>query len=109
MINPIYCEDKKKFCDYAGYDCKCSLGACIKENKNENMRKQYRYCNTATWKYEIDIYHDGKLVENRSVWIDELDDEVDKLEEQGYTYGYTKKEVEEAKQKYESILENLIF
>jgi hypothetical protein len=33
---------------------------------------------------------------------------IDQLEAEGYVYGYTKKEVEDAKKKYEYMLENII-
>ena len=33
---------------------------------------------------------------------------IDRLEAEGYVYGYTKEEVEKAKKKYEDMLENII-
>ena len=50
----------------------------------------------------MDIYHDGKLVDSKKVYIDEADKEEDQLKHNGYTYCYTKKEVEEAKRIYDS-------
>ena len=39
---------------------------------------------------------------------DEAEAEVNKLEEQGYTYGYTEKQVQRAKESYEYKLERII-
>lgn len=72
------------------------------------MKKQYRYYETTSFKYEIVSYHDGYIVNFNEVWLTELNDEIDKLEEQGYTYGFTQKEVDEAKERYERMLENII-
>ena len=72
------------------------------------MKKQYRYHEIASFKYAIKLYHDAKLINTREVWLSELYDEVDKLEEQGYTYGFTKDEVEKARLQYEAKLKNII-
>lgn len=72
------------------------------------MKKQYRYGEGSSFKYIITLYHDGELVDIRELWLDELDDEIDKLEEQGYVHGYTREEVEKAKQTYERMLKNII-
>lgn len=72
------------------------------------MKHQYRYYEVTSFKYNIELYHNGDFVEVRQVWIDELDDEIDKLEEQGYTYCYTKDEVEKIKKRYEKMLKNII-
>lgn len=72
------------------------------------MKKQYRYYETTMLRYEIVLYHDGNMVNFYKVWLNELDDEVDKLKEQGYSYGFTQKEVDEAKERYERMLENII-
>ena len=75
--------------------------------KEKQMRKQYRYHDSFD-KYYFYIYHDGELVETKKVWYDEFCDEIDKLESDGYTYGYTKEAVEDAKRQYEHMLENMI-
>ena len=72
------------------------------------MKKQYRYYETTSFRYNIELYHDGKFIELRKVWLDELDNEIDNLKEQGYTYGYTKDKVEEAKKRYTEMLKNII-
>lgn len=72
------------------------------------MKKQYRYYETTSFKYDIELYHNGSFLDIREVWFDALNDEIDKLEAQGYTYGYTEYEVEQTKQHYEKMLENII-
>ena len=54
------------------------------------------------------LYHDGEFKKSYSIWEDEISDEIDKLEAEGYTLGYTIYEVEEAKLQYEKMLKNLI-
>ena len=72
------------------------------------MKKQYR-CVVDTWPTScLDVYHDGKLIHSQRYYFDNLDEVTDKLEAEGYTYGYTKEEVEEAKKKYEKMLKNII-
>ena len=73
-----------------------------------NVKKQYRYYETATFKYNIDVYHDGKRVNTIIAWLDDLDGEIYKLQLQGYTFGFTEQEAILAKQQYERILNNLI-
>ena len=72
------------------------------------MKLQYRQIDIGGFKYRITLYHDGKFVEKRDVWLDDLEDEIDKLEARGYTFGYTKEEVEFARKLYESKLSNII-
>ena len=73
------------------------------------MKKQYRYGDLLSFgKKYLNLYHNGELVETKKLWIDEFWDEKDKLEEVGYTYGFTKAEIEEAKQRYEYMLENIL-
>ena len=73
------------------------------------MRKQYRYKEATFAKYHLSIYHDGELVETKIFWGDDIDDEIDRLKMDGYTYGFTRAEVEEAKQRYERMLANMIY
>jgi hypothetical protein len=40
--------------------------------------------------------------------MDEADKYADQLEKDGYIYGYTKEEVEEEKERYERMLNNII-
>lgn len=74
------------------------------------MKKQYRYQEKrlGSFKYAVYLYHNDKLIETKEVYLDELDDLIDTLEEQGYSYGFTKAEVENARLKYERMLENII-
>ena len=75
------------------------------------MRKHYRV-SEFDWKtWRIDIYHDGVRVGSESylrIQDDEFHDRLDWLEAQGYIYGYTIEEVENAKKLYEHKLKNII-
>lgn len=72
------------------------------------MKKQYRYVDIGRFKYRFYAYCDGELVDNYDVWLNELQEEIDKVEEQGYEYGYTAFEIQKAKEKYEHMLERAI-
>ena len=73
------------------------------------MKKQYRYnIDNTGFKRYFYLYHDGELKKSYSIWEDEISDEIDKLEENGYTLGYTICEVEDAKLEYEKMLKNII-
>lgn len=72
------------------------------------MKKQYRYNDYTFGKKRLYIYHDGKFVERKELWIDDFLDEQERLEDEGYTYGFLDGEVEEAKQRYEHMLANMI-
>lgn len=75
------------------------------------MKKQYR-CIDNTWaKRDLLIYHDGILVDCKTYWlseVDELNDKMDDLEADGYTWGYYKDEVENVKIRYEHMAKNVI-
>ena len=72
------------------------------------MKKQMQYI-PYKWPYTIiRIYHDGQLVEEKTLFQDEAGDYIEELEQQGYTKGYTKQEVEESKRIYENQLQNII-
>ena len=72
------------------------------------MKKQYRKAYAGLNVY-IYIYHDGKLAEKRKLWQgDDALNEIADLEKDGYTYGYHKSEIEEAKERYEHMLANMI-
>ena len=68
------------------------------------MRLQYRIIEYLGFQWIVELYHDGKLIKSYKVYVDELDEETKKLIEQGYEYGFTKKELQEAKERYESML-----
>lgn len=74
------------------------------------MKKQYRYeeMRLGSFKYAIYLYHNGKHVDTKEVYCDELNDTIDTLEEQGYSYGFTEAEVKDARLRYERMLENMI-
>ncbi len=72
------------------------------------MKRQYRFERDIQCKTRLCIYHDGKLVDSKKLWIDDAGEEADKLELDGYVYGYTKEEVIKAKEEYEKMLKNII-
>lgn len=72
------------------------------------MRMQYKICAATSFKYYIFVYHDGEYVMSYEVWLDKLDEELNKLENQGYIRGFSKKEVENAYRQYELMKENII-
>lgn len=72
------------------------------------MRRQYRFLEYIGFQWIIQLYHDGKPVESYKVYVDEIEDTEETLLADGYTLGYTKREVEGAKKRYEEMLENII-
>lgn len=72
------------------------------------MRLQYRYIDVGGFQYIIRLYCDGWLVKSYKVYLDELDDEIEKIERKGYTYGFTESELDEARARYEKVLDNVI-
>jgi hypothetical protein len=72
------------------------------------MKLQYRYVDIGRFKYRVFLYHDGEFFSKYDTWIDKLPDEIEMLEASGYEYGYTKEEVEDAKEIYESKLSRVI-
>lgn len=72
------------------------------------MKLQYRCRSSYGYKDSFELYHDGELVESYRVSIIDSEEEADRLEEAGYTYGYTQAEVENAKKKYHEMLERVI-
>ena len=72
------------------------------------MKKQYRYYEAIQFKYNVELYHDGKLIKIYRIWADEIDAEVERIESRGYTFGYTQDEVDRVKKRYEVISANLI-
>lgn len=65
------------------------------------MRKQYVVSKGPTFRVWVAIYHDGVLIRQDKVWIDDFDDFIVKLEREGYEKAYTKEEVQNAKEDYE--------
>lgn len=72
------------------------------------MKKQYCVKEIYGMKATLEIYHDGTLISSERNWEDEIDKKATKLEESGYTYGYSQKAVDNAKKEYEVKLANLI-
>jgi hypothetical protein len=72
------------------------------------MKKQYRISESYQLKRIVEAYHNGELVLSQRLWMDEADKYADQLEKDGYIYGYTKEEVEEEKERYERMLNNII-
>lgn len=72
------------------------------------MRLQYRYIDVGGFQYVIRLYCDGWLVKSYKVYLDELDNEIEKIESKGYTYGFTESELDEVRARYERVLDNVI-
>lgn len=72
------------------------------------MKKQYRIEERRWPYYNIILYHDGVEVAIRDSDQMMIGVDTDKLEEEGYTYGYTDDEIEKARKKYEHKLANRI-
>ena len=72
------------------------------------MRKQYTFYEGKTFKYCVELYHDGKLVKSMSVWQDELDDTITEIEHQGYRQGYTKQDIDRVNYQLEIMMEHYI-
>ena len=78
-------------------------------NREEgNMKKQYRITERHWPFYNIILYHDGMKVEVRDSDRIVIDMDINKLEREGYTYGYTDDEIEKARKAYEHMVENRI-
>lgn len=71
--------------------------------------KQYRYKKINWPYYEFFWYINGKQIKVKKIDQLELDDYIEKAENQGYTFTYTKEELEHAKEYYENILKNQLF
>lgn len=72
------------------------------------MKLQYALTDYVGLKTRIRTYQDGQLIRDYSIYDDEVNDEVDKLENEGYTFGYLPKVVNEAKREYEYKLSKMI-
>lgn len=72
------------------------------------MKKQYRTSETFLFKTIVSIYHNGKHISSKRLYIDDAEKYVNSLEKNGYTYGFTQEEVDEAKRLYDYKLSNLI-
>ena len=72
------------------------------------MKLQYTCSEHTTFQYIIRLWCDGWLVKSYKVYLDELNDEIDKIKSQGYVYGYSENELKSARERYEHILNNII-
>lgn len=74
------------------------------------MKKQYRYEYGRAGSFEVNVftYHDGILIDMRTIYQDELEDMICKLHDEGYTYGFTERELNSEKNQYERMLANVI-
>ena len=76
------------------------------------MKKQYRSQHTYGFRVFIYLYHDGELIETKKFWEDdEYFNFIDNLKENGYKEVkviITTDEVEEARVRYECMLDNMI-
>ena len=62
------------------------------------MRKQYDYYEITPFKYEIVLYHDGIKEKIQESYVLEF---LKELKAKGYTQGYLKEDVEQARLQYE--------
>ena len=76
--------------------------------KEGNMKKQYRIVERHWPFYKIILYHDGVKIEARDSDRIVIGMDIDKLKSEGYTYGYTDDEIEEARKAYERMVANRI-
>ena len=72
------------------------------------MKRQYRTSDAGAFRTRIDIYHDGTKISTEIFWDDEADAQVEHLEEQGYTRGFTRAEVESAEKFFKNLQDNCI-
>ena len=72
------------------------------------MKKQYTLKVKNWYSDYLLIYENGKLVETIIVDKTNYDEEREKLEKNGYEYGYSKEKVALAKQSYEYKLKRII-
>ena len=72
------------------------------------LRKQYRYLPYASFQYAIILYENGAQKKWYKVWEDELKEELERLETDGYRPGFTREEVLAQKDKYQYMFRNVI-
>ena len=71
------------------------------------IKLQYRYVGIGL-QYLIRLYCNGWVTKSYKVYADEIDDELARLESEGYSHGYTPEEVNVAREEYEIKLKNII-
>lgn len=72
------------------------------------MKKQYHISYAGSFRANIALYHDGAQTHIVTLWDDDVDDSIEKLEKDGYTRGFTKEEVEQARKEYGYLRDNCI-
>ena len=73
------------------------------------MRKQYYLSEPATFKCRVTLYHDGVKMNQVEMWFgDKLNEYLENIEANGYTQGYSKREVDDAENKFKYLRDNLI-
>ena len=72
------------------------------------MKKQYRLTEKNWYSDNLIIYENGKAVKTITVDKTNYDKEIEKLEKNGYEYGYSEKEVALAKLDYEYKLKRIL-
>lgn len=72
------------------------------------MKKQYHISYAGSFRANIALYHDGAQTAIVTFWNDDLDENIEKLEQVGYTRCFTKEEVAQARKEYEYLRDNCI-
>lgn len=72
------------------------------------MKRQYDYYETRWPYYEVKLYHDGIEVGTERKSLHTIDEYLERLENEGYTRGYTEEDVEKVRKHWEYIYENRI-
>ena len=72
------------------------------------MKKQYTIISHDWSKEIVKTYHDGKIEVTKLLWLDEVNEYIEQLEKDGYTFGYTQEQVNQARQDYEYKRANMI-
>ena len=73
------------------------------------MKKQYKLREIEQNNYILELYHNGELIKSYREEEGSLTKSLfDKLDSEGYTYGYTMEDLEKAWEQYSYVLNNLI-
>lgn len=72
-------------------------------NAHTISKKQYVLEPGATFRMWVSTYDNGKLIESRKLWEDEIFDYVEELQKQGFERAFTKKTIEKAEREWLSV------
>lgn len=72
------------------------------------MKKQYTVYENLFYRSTIRTYHDGKHIETYYKYNDEAEILIKKLEAEGYTFAFTKEEVDKIKEQYEYMIDKVL-